>query len=288
MHNLPYRCALFLSTKLGVPGWGAQDSEGFALDSWTSHAAIPISSKKETESKKKEIDGRKRWVTGMGSFVHSLKTLPSFKMRGMRISKKQCWLRVGTPQEPSRDGSEKHPQQSEKFLSTKRYCIIPTTHRQKHKFQLPTFIYNWTKSRRMKPVPSATQAALAAGRIKYSNYSGLPHMVTGAQASTCNQERERGQGKKVPWVWFASFYCCREGKSKTEETDFLPRTQKRHQNTLERGEHIFNIWKGRGRRVDERKKGDKKGGRDEKGDEKRKERDREKQQRKRWCHPKLH
>lgn len=108
-----------------VPGWGAQDSEGFALDSWTSHAAIPISSKKETECTKKEIGGRKRWVTGMGSFIHSLKTLPSFKMRGMRISKKQCWRRVGTPQEPRRDGSEKHPQQSEKFLSTKRYCIIP-------------------------------------------------------------------------------------------------------------------------------------------------------------------
>lgn len=181
-----------------VPGWGAQDSEGLALE----QVMLPsLLASREKPSLKRQRPVEERWVAGMGSFVHSLKTLPSFKMRGMRISKKQRWLRVGAPQEPRRDGSEKHPQQSEKFLSTKRYCIISTPHRQKHKFQLPTFIYNWTKSRRMKPVPSATQAALAAGRMKYSNYSGLPHMVTGAQTSTCNQERERGQGKKVPWVF---------------------------------------------------------------------------------------
>lgn len=53
-------------------------------------------------------------------------------------------------------------------------------------------------------MPSARQAALAAGRMKYSNYSRLPHMVTGLKHSLEPGRRE--QEKKVPRVWFASFF----------------------------------------------------------------------------------
>ena len=53
----------------------------------------------------------------------------------------------------------------------------------------------------MKQVPSVTHAALAAGRMKYSNYSRLPRIMTGVQKLTCN----RGRGfeeNKVFWVVF--------------------------------------------------------------------------------------
>ena len=86
--------------------------------------------------------------------------------------------------------SEAKKKQFEKFLPIKLYCVIPTKQRQKDKSQLPTFIYNWTRSRRMKQVPSVTHAALAAGRMKYSNYSRLPHIMTGIQKLTCNRGGE--------------------------------------------------------------------------------------------------
>ena len=102
--------------------------------------------------------------------------------------------------------SEAKKQQFEKFLPIKLYCVIPTKQRQKDKSQLPTFIYNWTRSRRMKQVPSVTHAALAAGRMKYSNYSRLPHIMTGLQKLTCNRG---GEMKKIKFRGLCFvLYCC--------------------------------------------------------------------------------
>lgn len=102
--------------------------------------------------------------------------------------------------------SEAKKKQFEKFLPIKLYCVIPTKQRQKDKSQLPTFIYNWTRSRRMKQVPSVTHAALAAGRMKYSNYSRLPHIMRGLQKLTCNRG---GEMKKIKfWGLCFVLYCC--------------------------------------------------------------------------------
>lgn len=75
----------------------------------------------------------------------------------------------------------------EEFLPIKLYCVIPTKQRQKDKSKLPTFIYNWTQSRRMEQAPSVRQSALAAGGMKYSNYCRLPRiLMTGLQKNlTC-------------------------------------------------------------------------------------------------------
>lgn len=43
----------------------------------------------------------------------------------------------------------------------------------------------------MKQVPSVRQAALAAGRMKYSNYFRLPCRMTGLQKLTCSRGGER-------------------------------------------------------------------------------------------------
>lgn len=56
----------------------------------------------------------------------------------------------------------------------------------------------------MKQVPSVTHAALAAGRMKYSNYSRPPHIMTGLQKLTCNHRREKKKRKLKNCV----FYCC--------------------------------------------------------------------------------
>lgn len=55
----------------------------------------------------------------------------------------------------------------------------------------------------MKQVPSVTHAALAAGRMKYSNYSRLPRIMTGLQKLTCNW---RGERKKIKFWGGILFY----------------------------------------------------------------------------------
>lgn len=84
-------------------------------------------------------------------------------------------------------------------------------------------------------MPSATQAALAAGRMKYSNYSGLPHMVTGLKHRLVTRKEREGRERRCLEFGLLHFIVAVKGKSKTEEIGFLPRTQKIHQNTLEKG-----------------------------------------------------
>lgn len=118
------------------------------------------------------------------------------------------WVQPKYSEERSNwETSEEKKRQFEKFLPIKLYCVIPTKQRQKDKSQLPTFIYNWTRSRRMKQVPSVTHAALAAGRMKYSNYSRLPRIMTGVQKLTWNRG---GDLKKIKFfgLCFVLHCCC--------------------------------------------------------------------------------
>lgn len=97
----------------------------------------------------------------------------------------------------------------------------------------------------MKPVPSATQAALAAGRMKYSNYSRLPRMVTGLKHWLATSE---GRARKESSLSLVSFVKKKNTGKKNTNKLLLSRTQRMHIRHAreKRSWNTVHIWRAQG------------------------------------------
>lgn len=87
-------------------------------------------------------------------------------------------------------------------------------------------------------MPSATQAVSAAWRMKYSNYSGLPHMVTGLRHRLATRKERAGRERRCLELGLLHFIVA--GRARVKQKKLVScRGHRKYMKTHERKESAY-------------------------------------------------